>query len=67
LPLKKTNFFILALEKAFKHGISYNKESYITINLSFYEHFLNFKIENSNHQKTAETTSGIGIEIPEKD
>jgi LytS/YehU family sensor histidine kinase len=58
--------FTSLLENAFKHGISYNKESFITINISFNEHFLNFKIKNSNHQKIAETASGIGIENTRK-
>lgn len=58
--------FTSLLENAFKHGISYNKESFITINLSFDEHFLNFKIENSNHKKIAETASGIGVENTRK-
>lgn len=58
--------FTSLLENAFKHGISYNKESFITINLSFDKHFLNFKIENSNHKKIAETASGIGIENTQK-
>ncbi|MBD0777889.1 histidine kinase [Maribacter sp. ANRC-HE7] len=54
--------FTSLLENAFKHGISYNKDSFIHITMSFTDDQLNFRIENSNHSKKAEEPSGIGIE-----
>lgn len=54
--------FTSLLENAFKHGISYDKESYIHIVMSFTEDQLQFRVENSNHSKKAEGSSGIGIE-----
>ena len=58
--------FTSLLENAFKHGISYNHASFIKIIMSFTENGLNFKIENSNHPKKTETSSGIGIENTKK-
>ncbi len=57
--------FTSLLENAFKHGISYNKNSFITIKLKFSEN-LHFEIENSNYSKVTEETSGIGIENTKK-
>lgn len=58
--------FTSLLENAFKHGISYNNESFIHISMSFPKNHLNFTIENSNHSKKAEASSGIGIENTRK-
>jgi hypothetical protein len=58
--------FTSLLENAFKHGISYHKDSFIKVILSFSENQLNFEIENSNHQKTNENASGIGLENTKK-
>ena len=58
--------FTSLLENAFKHGISYNKNSFITILMSFSEDKLQFEIENSNHKKITEEASGIGIENTKK-
>lgn len=54
--------FTSLLENAFKHGISYDKESFIHISMSFTDSQLNFMIENSDHSKKVEEPSGIGIE-----
>jgi hypothetical protein len=58
--------FTSLLENAFKHGISYKEASFINILLSFSEDKLHFEIENSNHKKTAEDASGIGIDNTKK-
>lgn len=58
--------FTSLLENAFKHGISYNKESFINILMSFTENQVHFSIENSNHPKKEEEASGIGIENTKK-
>jgi two-component sensor histidine kinase len=58
-PLLFTNL----LENAFKHGISYEKDSYIFIHLKKEGKRLIFQIENSNHSKNSEDgASGIGVE-----
>ncbi|MDV7186366.1 histidine kinase [Lutibacter sp. TH_r2] len=58
--------FTSLLENAFKHGISYNKTSFINILMNFSDDKLYFEIENSNHPKTDEEASGIGIENTKK-
>ncbi|MGB5667400.1 MAG: histidine kinase [Maribacter sp.] len=58
--------FTSLLENAFKHGISYNKASFIKIAMSFKKDWLNFKLENSNHPIKTEASSGIGIENTRK-
>jgi len=58
--------FTSLLENAFKHGVSYNKPSFITILMSFTEDQLQFEIENSNHPKKDDEASGIGVENTKK-
>ena len=58
--------FTSLLENAFKHGISYNQTSFVKIVMSFSENRLNFTIENSNHPRDTEASSGIGIENTKK-
>ncbi len=58
--------FTSLLENAFKHGISYNQISFVKIVMSFSENRLNFGIENSNHPRDTEASSGIGIENTKK-
>ncbi|WP_298364083.1 histidine kinase [uncultured Lutibacter sp.] len=58
--------FTSLLENAFKHGISYNKDSFINILMNFTENQLQFSIENSNHPKKNNEASGIGIENTKK-
>ena len=59
--------FTSLVENAFKHGISYSKDSFIIIDFSFLENNLVFEIQNSNHsKKSIEKGSGIGIENTKK-
>ncbi|WP_157961086.1 sensor histidine kinase [Lutibacter citreus] len=58
--------FTSLLENAFKHGISYNKPSFINILMSFTENELQFSVENSNHPKKDSEDSGIGVENTKK-
>jgi hypothetical protein len=58
--------FTSLLENAFKHGVSYNKDSFIAILMNFTENQLQFSIENSNHPKKDKEASGIGIENTKK-
>ena len=54
---------ISLIENAFKHGISYEKPSFIYIQYKINEKNLLFKIENSMHAKNDKTKkTGIGIE-----
>jgi two-component sensor histidine kinase len=57
-PLLFTSF----VENAFKHGISYQEESFVLVNIHVDDMRLVFTISNSNHKKQQDTTtSGIGI------
>jgi LytS/YehU family sensor histidine kinase len=54
--------FISLVENAFKHGISYQAESYILIFLQIHEKHLFFRIKNSLHKKTKpREEGGIGL------
>jgi len=54
--------FISLVENAFKHGISYQAESYILIFLQIHEKHLFFRIKNSLHKKTKpREQGGIGL------
>jgi sensor histidine kinase YesM len=56
--------FISFLENAFKHGVSYQKESYVSFKLHFTENRLNCTIANSisnEHKKSDINHSGIGL------
>ena len=62
-PLLYTSF----VENAFKHGISYQESSFITIAFFFEAENLVFEIKNSNPRiKREEESSGIGIENSRK-
>lgn len=55
--------FTSLVENAFKHGISYDKKSFVSIVLSFTNDKLLFKLRNSNHkQLSKDDMQGIGIE-----
>ena len=58
--------FITFLENAFKHGISYSKESFITFTLKYDDHYLYSSIQNSNHHVPSDGDSGIGLENVKK-
>jgi len=62
-PLLFTSF----IENAFKHGISYQKPSFIDIEFICHDQSLEFKIKNSNFKRdTEDDSSGIGIENSRK-
>ncbi len=64
IPEKKIPplLFISFLENAFKHGISYNADSFIVIDISIVNDKLMFSVINSNHKNArSEKESGIGI------
>ncbi|TKG92872.1 hypothetical protein EYV94_18030 [Puteibacter caeruleilacunae] len=55
------------LENAFKHGISYEKSSYIHINYAFTAKRMFFKIENTvNTRQAGNANSGIGLQNIQK-
>ena len=55
--------FIVFVENAFKHGISYSKPSFIHINVKCTDGKVIFAIENSNHASLSKNnTGGIGLE-----
>ncbi|HLN19445.1 MAG TPA: histidine kinase [Bacteroidales bacterium] len=59
--------FISLLENAFKHGISYMKESFVQIELSFESNRMHLTIINSkNTEKAKDPLAGIGIENTRK-
>ncbi len=52
---------IVLVENAFKHGISYNKESYIDINIAVDKETLTCVVSNSRHSAHTTEHSGIGL------
>ena len=52
---------IVLVENAFKHGISYNSESFITINITADDNELTCVVANSRHHTPQSVHSGIGI------
>lgn len=54
--------FISFVENAFKHGISYQSDSFIRINMKTEEDCLYFSCINSNCGKNSDPYSGIGLE-----
>jgi hypothetical protein len=59
--------FVSFIENAFKHGISYTNESYITIDLIFGKERLLFEVKNSKTEKIQMNEfSGLGIENTRK-
>ena len=61
-PLLFTSF----VENAFKHGISYEKSSFIKIRFLFTDDRLTFKLNNSISEKKNMGSGGIGIENSRK-
>jgi two-component sensor histidine kinase len=56
--------FISLLENAFKHGVSYQKDSFVQLKLDITDSMLNCTIKNSKHSKAIEKKSkysGIGL------
>ncbi|HAF78290.1 MAG TPA: histidine kinase [Maribacter sp.] len=56
--------FISLIENAFKHGVSANKESVISIDMITQESSVIFQIENYNFPKEDTDKSGSGIGLP---
>ncbi|MDF4203019.1 histidine kinase [Maribacter sp. SA7] len=56
--------FISLIENAFKHGVSANKKSVISIDMITKENDVIFKIENYNFPKETSDKSGSGIGLP---
>lgn len=55
--------FISFIENAFKHGISYQNESFINVSLTVEDHQITFECINSLHASTHQDSySGIGLE-----
>ena len=59
--------FIVLVENAFKHGVSYNKPSYVYIDLWCDEKHVSCQVQNSNHEQPAisnqdKKSSGMGLE-----
>lgn len=54
--------FIVFVENAFKHGVSYKKSSYIHIDIACKGEFVEARIENSACDKRADHKPGIGLE-----
>jgi len=54
--------FISFVENAFKHGISYESESFIMVALNVKEGFITFSCINSKHETNQDPHSGIGLE-----
>ena len=52
---------IVLVENAFKHGISYNKESYIDIHIAVDKETLTCVVSNSRHSAQTTEHSGIGL------
>lgn len=54
--------FIVFVENAFKHGISYNSTSYIKIDIKFENGYVIGRFENSINEKSRSSKPGIGLE-----
>ncbi len=59
--------FTSLIENAFKHGISYNSNSFVMLSVKFEDDRMLFEIENSNpHFKGSREHEGIGLENTRK-
>lgn len=54
--------FIVFVENAFKHGVSYNTESYIHIEMEYKEGYVIGRFENSISEQSRKSDRGIGLE-----
>lgn len=54
--------FIVFIENAFKHGISYNTESFINIDITYENGYVTARFENSVNAAKGNSTPGIGLE-----
>lgn len=53
--------FLVFIENAFKHGISYQKESFISISIEVTGNRLNFSCTNTKHPSPQISSSGVGL------
>ena len=58
--------FISFIENAFKHGVSYEQESFIKVNMQLEGSYLHFSCENSKHERKDDPHKGIGLENVKK-
>ena len=58
--------FIVFVENAFKHGVSYNEPSFIHIRVTFDNREVHFSVENSRHPSHSTKKAGIGLENVKK-
>ncbi len=54
--------FIVLVENAFKHGVSYNEPSFVKINISYDGKFVTCDVRNSRHKREKTSASGMGLE-----
>ena len=54
--------FIVFVENAFKHGVSYNANSYIHINMEYKDGYVLGRFENSINEQSRKSNPGIGLE-----
>ena len=54
--------FIVFVENAFKHGVSYSSNSYIRIKMEYSEGYVTARFENSISEKSRTSNPGIGLE-----
>lgn len=54
--------FLVFIENAFKHGITYREESYISVNIHISGSMVEFHCLNSRHTATEPHTPGIGLQ-----
>ena len=56
--------FIVLVENAFKHGVSYNKPSYVHIDITYSQDTISARVENSRHGRPSgdKDASGMGLE-----
>ena len=54
--------FIVFVENAFKHGVSYNTNSYIRINMEYANGYVVGRFENSVNENSRKSNPGIGLE-----
>ena len=52
--------FVSFVENAFKHGVSYESESFIRVKMTVEDGRLIFKCANSRHESNTDSSSGIG-------
>ena len=54
--------FIVFIENAFKHGISYNSTSFINVDIEYKEGYVVARFLNSVNEKSRKSNPGIGLE-----